>query len=906
MEVMTELRAIWRHVVQERGGYLARIQGDGALIVFGYPKSTEDDGRRAAEAALQIHELVEKIRHPFLPSKYLPLRMHSGIHAGTVLLSTGDVERGRFDLSGEVPNTAAHLSAAAAPGQILASLAVLGPHANYFVLENTDWRGKGSPPKDLRSVISRSQVKNRFEATKKRGLTPLLGRESVIAQIDQFLAMDRDVSNTANCLILVGSAGLGKTRLINEIMLRHANHGKLFLHGSFENQTTTDALRPFAQMVRNFHDRQRSVSSDFQQQFTKSDSTHDIVGEFVKFFSELAEKESLVIVVDDWQWADNASRQLVGALLALQNPPQFLAAARPQEEEGIWIQDAHHISISPLSIEQTAIAVRRWLPNADPFLCHNIHQYSGGVPLFIEELCHSASTIDLKKTVEGADITQTWLGSLVAARLSRLQAHLQELIRTCAVIGNTVPIWLLEAVHGKAPESHLLLELEDADFLYPQLQAGQANALQFKHGITREAVYKVIGFNERTHLHQRILDAVINRQSILANTEDNTELLAHHCRGAHQWIQAAHYAEISGDKSMAAFAFDLANAQYRAGLEALDRISEPSAEQSLVWCKLAGKLALASIFDPLSLGNDLRIFETAVKKASDLQDMAVLAQTKYWLGYLQYGLGKLRISAITIREAISIARLSAMPSLIGPFEATLGQVLVASSQYDEGLALLDKALEARKRRPEKLKGSSAMGVAYSLAIYGFALADRGQFVEAHEKFDEALDLLAGTSHPAGNSVRNFICVSYIWQEKWSEAEEIAIESKKIAEKSRTLLQLASSRGLLDYIYWATGKDRNGLERFKETLVWMDDHQCSFYTSLYFGFLAYACAQEGQIAQARRYAMRVVLRRKEGEALGIAMTCRAMAVIATHKGKHKLATIWSLRAEQSAKARKSDR
>jgi tetratricopeptide (TPR) repeat protein len=906
MEVMTQLRAVWRRVVQEHGGYLARIQGDGALIVFGYPRSTEEDGRRAAEAALEIHAQVEQIRHPFLPSKYLPLRMHSGIHSGTVLLSLGDVERGRFDLSGEVPNAAAHLAAAARPGQILASLAVLGPHANYFELASTDWGGKGLPPKDLRWVKGRSQIEYRFEATKKRGLTPLLGRESVVAHIDRFLATDHHASIAKHCLVLVGSAGLGKTRLINETLQRYHGHDRLFLHGTFENQSTTEALRPFAQMVRKYQELQSATSSDVLQTAAHDKSTHGIVGAFVQFFSTIAQRHDLVIVVDDWQWSDDASRRLMGALLALPNAPRILVAARPQEDEAVWIQDAHHISINPLSKEQTALAVKRWLPHADPFLCQNIHTYSGGVPLFIEELCHSASTIDLRKMVSGADITQTWLGSLVAARFARLQPHLQELIRTCAVIGNTVPMWLLEEALGRLPQPQVLIELEDADFLYSAPQTDQTAALQFKHGITREAVYKVIGFKERTDLHQRILDAVIARPSTTAKTDDTTELLAHHSWGAQQWARAAYYAEMSGDKSTVAFAFDLAHTQYKNSLEALDRISEPSREQSLAWCKVAGKLALTSIFDPLCLGNDLSIFEAAVKKATELQDVAVLAQAKYWLGYLQYGLGKLRVSAITVRDAISIASQSSVPGLVAPFEATLGQVLVASSQYDEGLTLLDKALDARKRRPEQLRGISAMGVAYSLAIYGFALADRGQFAQAHQKFDEAIDLLAGTTHPVGNSVRNFICVSYIWQDKWAQAEAIAIESKKIAENSHTLLQLASSRGLLDYIRWSTQQDAGALERFKETLVWMDDHQSSFYTSLYFGFLAHACAQEGQIEQARRYAVRVALRRQEGETLGEATSCRAMAMVAMQQGKPALARRWLTRADSSANARQSER
>src|SRR5580704_3567042 len=57
-ELLGKLRAIWHRAAAKHGGRVIRTQGDGVLAVFGYPSSGEDDGRRAAEAALDIHEWV--------------------------------------------------------------------------------------------------------------------------------------------------------------------------------------------------------------------------------------------------------------------------------------------------------------------------------------------------------------------------------------------------------------------------------------------------------------------------------------------------------------------------------------------------------------------------------------------------------------------------------------------------------------------------------------------------------------------------------------------------------------------------------------------------------------------------------------------------------------------------------
>ena len=85
-ELLSNLRDIWHLAAAKHGGRVIRTQGDGALVIFGYPLSGEDDGRRAAEAALDIHEWAAELRHDALPAAALPLLMHSGIHAGTLFL----------------------------------------------------------------------------------------------------------------------------------------------------------------------------------------------------------------------------------------------------------------------------------------------------------------------------------------------------------------------------------------------------------------------------------------------------------------------------------------------------------------------------------------------------------------------------------------------------------------------------------------------------------------------------------------------------------------------------------------------------------------------------------------------------------------------------------------------------
>ena len=248
-ELLGQLREIWHRAVAKHGGRVIRTQGDGTLAVFGYPRSGEDDGRRAAEAAIDIHLWVGQLRHDGASPALMPLRMHSGIHAGTVLLTEGDIESGRYDLIGDVVNTAAHLSRHATPGQILASIDALGPHANFFELGGylqTSGTAAGMP--QARVVLRRSTATRRFEATSRRGLTPFIGRNDIFSFLTGFLGDAQP--GTQRCALVVGGPGLGKTRLLEEV-LRHCGTEKFrLLRGSCESYVGAEVLQPFLQMLR--------------------------------------------------------------------------------------------------------------------------------------------------------------------------------------------------------------------------------------------------------------------------------------------------------------------------------------------------------------------------------------------------------------------------------------------------------------------------------------------------------------------------------------------------------------------------------------------------------------------------------------------------------------------------------
>ncbi len=932
-EVLEGIRDVWRVVAERYGGHIVRTQGDGALILFGFPQVAEDDGRRAVEAALDIHAEVGRLVFEDLPGTFSPLMMHSGVHAGTVLVSPGDMERGRFDLTGDVANTTANLSHRALAGQVLVSAEALGPHANFFELGDGPEGGIALPHAlKVQSVLRRSGVHRRFDATARRGLTSLVGRDGFVSRVKDFLSVGGDgAAVRQRCLVLVGSAGMGKTRMLEEILGRHAMPATVVLRGECESYLGAEVLQPFSQMVRGFFgvptrmrtadlgadvlaalrpwQEQLGAASQSLLSLIASDGGHEskrataggIVGDLSAFFTALAAQRQVLMLIDDWQWADDASRQLLGTLLEAPTGPKVILASRPRDPDDTVIRDARHLHLTPLAETDTRHAIRHWLPHADPFLCSQIHDYSGGTPLFIEELCHSASAGALARAIEDRAAAKNWLAGLAAARLARLPGKLSNVVRVAAVIGNEVELRLLEAIVGRVPGRDALKALAKSDFLYPTDVAG---VMRFKHGITRDAVYQSIGLRERTTLHEQVLTALLSRADGAAR-DDFIEALAYHSRGAGHWDQAAEFAERAGDKATKAFALDRARLHYELAMATLDRIPQRAPEQTLRWCLLSNKLGMTCVFDPLVLADDPSVFERAVELARELGDINVLARAKYWLAYICYALGRFRESLRHAREALGLARQVGDQRLAVQIEATLGQILAATCDYTQAIELIDAAMDAKRLR-SRPRGGPAIGSAYPLACKGGILADQGEFSAAHACFDEAIDLLDGSTHPVGNSVRNWIAVAYNWQGNWSEARRVAADSLRIAENTRALLLLSAAGSSAGYAAWAEEGSAAGLEQLSEAMRWMDENQGRFYTSIYYGWLAAASIAEGRLDVARGHALKVLQRARRGERLGEAVVCRCLAWTAIQGNDVAAASRWMRRAEIAAARRRSPR
>ncbi|MFO1337346.1 MAG: AAA family ATPase [Burkholderiaceae bacterium] len=923
------LRQLCRDIVPRHGGRIARLQGDGMLAIFGYPEPREDDGRRAIEAALDLHQAIGHVAVADSIVRAGTLSLHSGVHAGLVFVSAGDVERGRFELLGSVPNIAFRLSDVAGRGEIVVSEETLGPQVHFFSLGEREWitpRGRKQALPAYR-ILGRAALQRRYEARRQRGLAPFVGRQAELQALQAVLC--EAAAGRPACVTVCGGPGVGKSRLVEEFVRQPELQGWRVLMGHCESYLGAEPLQPFLQMMRSLLGLPSvlpgaaPVAAPALEKLGALDdegrAARDALARVVPLvqpgagrlapaggavqalrdaFDACAALQPLLLVLDDWQWADEASLHTLDALRCMQRPIMALMAVRSGDDAapdgGTTVLD-----LSPLSLDEAQQAMRQLLPRADPFLVNQIHQHAGGNPLFIEELCHIAKDAAERQAPEPepAMAGAAWLSALIASRVARLAPDQLDLAQTAAVIGNAFPAWLLERLCGVDAASPQVMHLAEQDLLFPAEQPGW---LRFKHGITRDVVYEGMALERRTELHRRVA-AVLAPPAGQAPREEFVESLAYHCGAGALHEDAARLAEWAGDKAAAAAALDRARSQYTAALRALDALEPETEAQCLHWCSVAEKLGMACVFDPLALGQGLGLFDRGLAMARASGSAPALARAEYWMGYLLYARGIARPSRQHCEASLALATTIGDDRLAAQVRATLGQVLHAAGDYADALPLLDSAIDS-KRRQRRPGSSMAVGSAYALACKGALLGDQGRFDLADECFAEAMQLLGDTLHQVASSVRNWISCTWQWQGRWQEASAMAEASVRVAEQVRSRQLLAMSRALRGHAQWVLHRREEDLQAMRDATSWIEARRGGLVASLNHGYLVDACVSVGRGDEARRHAARLFLRARQRDRLGEPQGCRALAWAAAQGGDLARAEHCLARADAAAQAR----
>lgn len=393
----------------------------------------------------------------------------------------------------------------------------------------------------------------------------MIGRGEQLAFIDARLddALRRDGSTTLVC----GEPGIGKTRLLREWTSVARARG--FKIGEATNYAfTREAYGPIAEACRILAQNEpraqpresadRALFAKFLGLFPAPDDAEDapvhkrrlfvIVREFLESVASYA---PVLLTIDDVQWIDPESLEVVEYLTATLGGARVVLALAARADEKPNLRSTYEIAVGPLEEDETrelifrALPLGRLLPQA---VIDEIWRKSEGNPLFASDLVLDA--LDHPS----APLLPATVKQSVTSRLSSLPPGGVEVLEIAAALGSVIDLDLLRALAPISRREEVTL-FRTARALGLTIETGRrgAEAPRFRHELIREALYDRLTSTERRDLHERIatrLEAAAVRPA--------ASVLARHWDGAGRPDRASAYAEAAGDLAAAAGAYGTA------------------------------------------------------------------------------------------------------------------------------------------------------------------------------------------------------------------------------------------------------------------------------------------------------------------------------------------------------------
>ena len=207
-------------------GTVNQVLGDGIMALFGAPIAHEDHALRACYAALAMQTAMRATTDEVRRTRGLELRMRVGLNSGEVVVrAIGNDLHMDYSAVGETTVLAARMEQTAAPGSIrlpAATLRLVEGLVQITALGPVPVKGLDEPV-EVFELVGASGRRRRLQAAAARGLTPFVGRQQELEALHQALA--RAQTGHGQVVALVGEAGVGKSRLVHEVLHSHRTQG---------------------------------------------------------------------------------------------------------------------------------------------------------------------------------------------------------------------------------------------------------------------------------------------------------------------------------------------------------------------------------------------------------------------------------------------------------------------------------------------------------------------------------------------------------------------------------------------------------------------------------------------------------------------------------------------------------
>src|SRR5246500_5160307 len=441
-EIMAELADRCAAVVKRNGGTVDKFTGDGIMAVFGAPVALEDHAVRACLAAVGVQDEAKQIAVTVRERDGVDLQLRVGLNSGEVI--AGEIGSGPFGYTavGEQVGLAQRMESVAPLGGVMLSAStarLVEGAATLGDAELVQIKGADAPvpARRLSSVADRDRSVAAAQSA-------LVGRRWEMSAVEGLL--DRAVDGHGAVVTVVGSPGIGKSRLVREVAAIAAGREVEVFSAYCESHATDVPFHVVARLLRAAfgvrgldgpaaRERVRSrVPEADPEDLLFFDDLLGIADPEVELpkidpdarrrrlpalvnAASLARHTPALYVVEDAHWIDEVSESMLAGFFTViaQTPSLVLVTYRPEYEGALTrVHGAQTIALGPLSDPETAALVSELL-GPDPSvgaLGHKIAERAAGNPFFAEEIVRELAERGVLRGQRGAYLSAAAVGEV--------------------------------------------------------------------------------------------------------------------------------------------------------------------------------------------------------------------------------------------------------------------------------------------------------------------------------------------------------------------------------------------------------------------------------------------------------------------------------------------------------------
>lgn len=636
-EIMNECFEKFTKIIYKYEGTVDKFIGDAIMALFGAPIAHENDPERAIRAALDMQETLRDFSYKLKGKSGFELKMRIGINTGQVVAgSVGSDLRSDYTVMGDTVNLASRLEHASPVGGILISDTTYYHVGSLFEFEELSpitVKGKEKPVNVYMVKGLAAKESEPAEATTLK--SPMISRDRELNLLRKFSKM-LTKQKKPSCVLITGEAGIGKDRLVEEFYqevqsdvrilrgraLTYARSGGYWIYlevlrdyfgikdyddddeveTKLTNKINSLKCLNVLPYIGYLFSNQRIIEK-YQSKLkflTPEQLREQIFLSIRTFLFSAAEKERLLIFLNDFQAADELSIDLTGFIVEnlVSVPIMICICSRPAERKNLSelfvsldklkTLETAVVELDKLPMEQSKRMFKNILPpkvNVPKSIIDLVIEKSDGIPFFIEEI--TKMFIDrgyFKKTegklnIEQVDISNIQvpgnIQSLMMSRFDLLNERDKIVSQDSSVIGRTYPYDMLkELVSDELPENDIdpaVRELEKAEIIQ-LLSSNGDREYGFKSAIMHETIYNTILKKKRSILHGKIGRYLERKHS--NRIQELYEIIAHHFNHSEYKDEALRYLIKAADKAKEQYANSQALKYYEQALALIRTLPE--------------------------------------------------------------------------------------------------------------------------------------------------------------------------------------------------------------------------------------------------------------------------------------------------------------------------------------------